>query len=545
MEDAGKTKEQLIDELAELRQRIAELGASEVEHERHERAERSLRERERRYRILVENITEAIFTLDEDWNFTFLSPGFGEIIGYHIQDLMWYPFVEILAPEYSETILDRFGTNAPYEVEFVHRNGRKIPVELSLIPILNDEEQPTGVILGAVRDLSKRKQAMGELLLAQKLESVGLLAGGIAHDFNNVLTVILGNISLARIYTEAEEAANKVLEKLTVAEEASSQARILTQRLLTFARGGAPIKEVTFIEELLRASSSFALSGSNVRCEFSIPEELWPVEIDEGQIRQVISNIVINADQAIPEGGIVKVRAENVAVGVAHGLPLQSGAYVRVSIEDQGTGISQEDLQKIFDPYFTTKEGSSGLGLASSYSIVKKHNGHITAESQLGAGTVFHIYLPASPEEALAEEAEEEEEEVKEETAMGKGSILVMDDDASIRDLVDEVLSNHGYRVTTAANGVEAIKLYQEARATEHAYDAVILDLTIPGGWGGKETIRKLMEIDSEVKAIVSSGYSKDLIMSDFRDYGFKGVIAKPYEIEELSNVLHKVLTGD
>ena len=245
-------------------------------------------------------------------------------------------------------------------------------------------------------DITQRRRMEEELLKVQKLESVGVLAGGIAHDFNNILTAVLGSISLARMYDDPGEKD----ESLSEAESACLQARDLTQQLLTFSRGGAPIRKTTSIAELLRDSAIFALRGSNVRRDFIMPEDLWPVEIHQGQMSQVINNIVINADQAMPDGGIVRICGENVAIGADSDLPLQAGAYIRVSIDDDGVGIPQEYLGQVFDPYFTTKQGGSGLGLAAAYSIVKKHDGHIVAESEVGVGTTFRIYLPASPQKA-------------------------------------------------------------------------------------------------------------------------------------------------
>ncbi len=384
-------------------------------------------------------------------------------------------------------------------------------------------------------DITERKRMEEELVKAQKLESVSTLAGGIAHDFNNILTAILGNISLGKMYDDLE----KKNSKLADAERACMQAKNLTQQLLTFSRGGAPIKKVTSMMELLENSATLALKGSNVRCEFSVPDDLWPAEIDQGQMNQVMSNIIINANQAMPDGGTITVQGENSIIEPEHGLPLQPGPYVEISIEDQGIGISENGLARIFDPYFTTKQTGSGLGLAVTYSIIRKHNGHIAVESQLATGTTFHIYLPASPEAVLAVEKKEEEKLI-----IGMGRTLVMDDEKYVRDLAAEMLSSIGYKVTTARDGAEAIEMYQEARDSGRPYDAVIIDLTVPGGMGGKETIQRLVEIDPEVKAIVSSGYSNDPIMASFREYGFRGVIAKPYKPRELSQVMHEVMVN-
>jgi CheY-like chemotaxis protein len=380
-----------------------------------------------------------------------------------------------------------------------------------------------------------------ELQKIQKLESIGILAGGIAHDFNNILTAILGNISLAKMEANPKD---EIYERLVEAEKASLQAKNLTQQLLTFSKGGAPIKKTESITEVIKDSAEFALRGSNVKCEFFIPNDIWPVEVDKGQISQVISNLIINADQAMPEGGIIKVRVENVApVGAVRPcqpvaeLPIKDGKYVKIEIEDDGIGIPKEHLPKIFDPYFTTKQKGSGLGLATSYSIIKRHDGYIAVESELGVGTTFYIYLPASSKQILTKKDAEER------LILSKGRILVMDDEEVVRDVAGIMLKRIGYDVEFADDGAEALELYKKAEESGQPFDAVIVDLTIQGGMGGEQMIKKLLEIDPNVKAIVSSGYSTDAIMSNFKQYGFSGVVTKPYRIAELSETLYKVLT--
>jgi len=397
-------------------------------------------------------------------------------------------------------------------------------------------------------DITERKRMEEELLKAQKLESVGVLAGGIAHDFNNILTAILGNIGLAKMYAEPE---GKVHARLAEAEKASLRARDLTQQLLTFSKGGAPVTQTASIGDLVRDSASFAVHGSPVRLEFSIPPDdpsatdrtfasrqtLWPVEVDEGQISRVVNNLVINAVQAMPEGGAIRIRAENVTVEAKQVPALEAGRYVKVSIEDPGIGIPGEQLPKIFDPYFTTKEGGSGLGLAASYAIVKKHKGLLTVESELGVGTTFRIYLPASGKEVRARA------ETGSLPPTGTGRVLVMDDEEVVREVAAQMLSHLGYEADSAGDGAEAIELYVDAKESGRPYAVVIMDLTVVGGMGGKEAIRRLRVIDPEVKAIVSSGYANDPVMASFEAYGFNGVVAKPFRIQELSETLHGAIT--
>ena len=390
-------------------------------------------------------------------------------------------------------------------------------------------------------EIAERKKMEEELIKVQRLESVGILAGGIAHDFNNYLQGILSNIAIAKSYTDSND---KMYINLTESEKAVLQAKDLTQQLLTFSKGGEPIKKAIFACELIKESANLALSGSNVRCELFLPDCRCLIEVDKGQINQVFSNLFINAAQAMPTGGTVKVIAEHYNVEKNDLLPLQEGRHVKITIKDQGTGISQEDLQKIFDPYFTTKATGSGLGLATVFSIIKKHDGYITAESEIGVGTTFYIYLPASqkeiPEETVAGGADKES--IEKITSLDGRKILFMEDDGIIRLSVTSQLKGLKYEVEDAKDGNETIKLYKKAMESDKPFDAVIMDLTIPGGMGGKEAIKELLKIDPDVNAIVASGYSDDQVLTKFGEYGFKGVVEKPYEIYELNEVLQKVM---
>jgi CheY-like chemotaxis protein len=304
-----------------------------------------------------------------------------------------------------------------------------------------------------------------------------------------------------------------------------------------FARGGAPIRRQLQLTNIIKDATLFALHGTNVNCEFSLPADIWPVEADEGQFRQVVNNIVLNAIQAMPEGGKIEVRSENVEFTGNFLPPLNAGRYVKISIRDYGTGIRSEHLPRIFDPYFTTRNGSRGLGLASAYSVVRKHDGQISVDTQVGRGSTFQIYLPASLKPVVAPVPGAEQKQF-----FGEGRILVMDDEPDILTLAGEMLKSMGYEVDTARDGAEALERYMKVKGTDNAFTAVITDLTVPQGMGGKECIRRLRELDPKVKAIVSSGYSLDPVMANFREYGFSGVIPKPYLVEELARVLEEVL---
>jgi len=376
------------------------------------------------------------------------------------------------------------------------------------------------------REVEERKHAEEELQRAQKLESVGILAGGIAHDFNNLLTGILGNITLAKVFNRGNPEAIDILNQ---AEQASLQARDLTQQLLTFAKGGSPIRKTVSISSLLKDCVEFALRGSTVGHAFVIPEDIWPVNVDEGQFGQAVQNVVLNADQAMLAGGTLVVRAENVTFGPAQALPLSEGRYVKISIQDQGTGIPAEHLLDIFDPYFTTKQEGRGLGLATAYSIVKAHDGHITVESELGAGSAFHIYVPASSETSV------EKPTGSDWPADSRSArVLLMDDQEMVREIGGRMLVHLGYEVEFAVDGADAIQMYCDAMETGNPFDVVIFDLTVPGGMGGVAAIEKLRGIDPEIKAIVCSGYSTDPVMAEYEAYGFQAVIAKPYQLADL-----------
>lgn len=386
------------------------------------------------------------------------------------------------------------------------------------------------------QDISERKKNEESLLKTQKLESLAVLAGGLAHDFNNLLTAILGNIALAKL--EAPPNHESILKYLNDAEKTAGRAQSLTLQLLTFSQGGAPLKKVFSLTQVIEDSAGLALSGSQSLPRITIPEDLWPVEADEGQIGQVLHNLIVNAAQSMPDGGIITVSAQNCVLAANNAHALTPGNYVSVSITDRGTGIPEAHLPKIFDPYFTTRQKHSGLGLATCYSVIKRHQGHITVESVPGKGSTFSIFLPARSAAVLP---------AKPQAAglmCGSGRILVMDDEEIITDVTSVILARLGYEVVCAQDGAEAVALYEKALLEKQPFSLVIMDLTIPGGMGGKEAVLKLRELDPAVKAIVSSGYSNDPIMADFKENGFCGVVAKPYSLKQLSDTVHAVLSG-
>ncbi len=462
----------------------------------------------------------------------------------NVEELIGMPLSGLFPPKgsaairvYEDWIRRGFAMHS-FNTKETARDGRSLRFDNTFIA--NMEQNHLHGFWWLKQDVSEKAKIEEELLKAQKLESLGTLAGGIAHDFNNLLTGILSGISVAQLHLDPD---NHATESIKCAASAAQRAQNLTRQLLTFSKGGAPITVSAQISHLLKDCASFVLRGSNVRCEFSIPDDLWPVKMDESQISQVVNNLIMNAMQAMPGGGTVLIRANKVHISEESRVPLERGRYVKVSISDRGIGIPRSHTRKIFDPYFSTKEQCTGLGLATSYSIIKKHGGMITVQSRVGVGSTFHFFLPAArtkPKPVFSHTGG---------FVRGAGKILVMDDEKIIRDLTQELLVNLGYEVVVAGDGNEAIQSYEDALAKGRPFDALIMDLTVPSGMGGVEAIKKLKELDPEVKAIVSSGYSNDPVMSDYEGYGFKAVLPKPYDGKQLSarldNLLRSEATGE
>ena len=421
----------------------------------------------------------------------------------------------------------------------VARDQTELPIDEITAPLRDDTGQTIGLVI-AFRDMTAMRKAQEARARAGRQESLGLLAGGIAHDFNNILMAVVGNVSMAKVSLSAGSPA---AASLAEAEKACLRARQLTWQLLTFSRGGVPIKKTTAIEGLLRESVGQTLGASRAACTFDIAPDLETLQADQSQLLQVFSNLLVNAQEAMPQGGSIRITAANVVEHerrFEHALQVEAGKYVRVSIADAGMGIPKEDLGRIFDPYFSTKQRGSGLGLATSYSIIKNHGGFVTVESKPGHGTTMHVHLPVASDRPAEPPSAKPEKRV----SRGKGRVLVMDDEAAIRKLAVNMISSLGHDVEVVSDGTAAVEKYQRALRKGRPFGAVILDLVVPGGIGAREAIEQLTEIDPAVNAIVVSGYSQDPVMVEYRDYGFKAVIGKPFTLEELSKTLNSVMVG-
>ena len=542
-EEFNKYSEQLEEKVAHRTEELSHANnklTNEIEERK--KAEKNLLKRDAAHKSIL-RATPVGIGLVHNRIFSWVSEQVIQLTGYSEEELvgksarMVYPndgeFDKVGRIKYGQ--LKNNAEVGEVDTLWRKKDGTVIDVHLRSTPI-NPADLSEGVTFSVI-DITERKRMEKDLQSAHKLESLGILAGGIAHDFNNLLQSIIGNISLAKMCVNKED---KVYSKLTETEKAATRATALTLQLLTFAKGGAPIKKTTHISDIIKNSASFSLQGSNVCCEYLFADDIWMIDMDEGQIGQVIQNLIINSNHAMPNGGRITIRAENCRIKTGEVSSLDKGRYVRISIQDNGIGIPAEHLSRIFDPYYSTKQTGSGLGLAVAFSVIKNHSGLLTAESEVGKGATFNILLPAS--DADHPEVGEHDQEI---VFTGKGKVLIMDDEILILDVAAEMLSILGYVVTTAQDGRKVLEEYKNTMV-EEPYDFVILDLTVPGGMGGEETINKLLELNPRVKAFVSSGYATDPIMAKYSRYGFCGVIPKPYTIENLSKALNtlKMATG-
>ncbi|MEI8078512.1 MAG: CHASE domain-containing protein, partial [bacterium] len=501
----------------------------------------ALRASEFQYRSLYENMTDG-FALHEiicapdgtpvNYRFLTVNPAFERLTGLKGAAIVGQTVLDVL-PGTERCWIDAYGKVAlTGEPAFFEDYTAALNKSFEVRAFRPAKNQFACVFF----DVTDRKRAEAEQQKMQKLQSIGTLAGGIAHDFNNIMVGLFGNLSLAK-----EELAHDHPGYLLLAEAEKSMNRAvrLTKQLLTFAKGGDPIKENVSLGTLVEEIARFDLAGSAVKLVYQQAPELWLAVVDKGQMQQVISNLTINARQAMPEGGSLYITLDNADLSATAMPGLRPGKYVQLTVRDEGVGIAPEHLNRIFDPYFTTKQAGSGLGLAVTYSIINKHGGHLVVASELGRGSTFTLYLPASESSLRAADAPPA---AVAPTLKRPANILVMDDEVTVRQIVARILGRSGFSVTTAADGHEAIQLYQQAMADGAPFDAVILDLTVPGGLGGKETIKQLLALDPQAKAIVSSGYADDPVMANYADYGFQGIAVKPYTPNELRTVLARIL---
>jgi PAS domain S-box-containing protein len=495
-----------------------------------------LRKSEARYRSIVENINDGMIIHDFAGTILEVNENTCLIHGYSHDEMIGMHLGTLCCAEDARMVKQRLAClvetgSLVFDGEHVRNDGSPVAINMSARVV---SRAGAGVVQSFVRDMSAVRKMEAELIKKDKLESLGILAGGIAHDFNNLLSAMFGFMDLARMAMKPGDEAHDYLTKAFTGFE---RAKRLSQQLLTFSKGGSPVKQVVSIAVVTKDTGELALSGSNIRIVYELASGLPAVEADPHQLSQVFSNLLINARQAMPDGGTVTITAENRQYDGAGAVPLPAGNYVVIALRDEGVGIPEKIISRIFDPFFTTKQQGSGLGLSICFSIIKKHGGHITVSSAPGEGAVFTVWLPAAPQ-AVTGAAEAPDLSV----LRGRGRILVMDDEPSILEITSVMLQSAGYDVATAADSAKAIEEYREAWSARAPFDLVVLDLTVPGGMGGEKALAGLLEINPKVKAIVSSGYADTTLLSDFKSYGFASMVAKPYTVGELLSVVKKTL---
>jgi two-component system cell cycle sensor histidine kinase/response regulator CckA len=517
--------------LLNVRLCVAERQIRELAERNQARA--ALQESARAMTEILEKTTDAFFAVDREWRFIYLNPEAETLLGRRRDEVigkeLWKEFPQLNGSAFEVNYRRVMTDQMPVEFEASDAAG-KVSFEMRAYP-------SGGGVSVFFRDVTERKRAEEERLTTDKLESLGTLAGGIAHDLNNILTVISGNIGLAQI--EAPNNASSLLSFLSKAGQAAQHAAHLSSQLLTFSKGGAPLKRIASISDLLGQAAEFSLHGSSLRADLDIPVDLWKAEVDQGQIEQVINALMINAREAMPHGGAVRISARNVELEDKLGALLPAGRYIKITITDRGCGIEPELATKIFDPYFTTKPTGIGLGLAISYSIVKRHGGMLHLESSSTEGSTFAFYLPA--EHGLGALGARI---TKRPFQFNHQRVLVMDDETAIRELTSQLLGTLGFEVTAVPDGLEAVKIYECALRAGENFQAVILDATVRGGMGGLATIARLRSLDPNVTAIICSGYSDEAALSEFLTYGFRGALPKPFTRRELADVLQRAFAA-
>ncbi len=482
--------------------------------------------------ITLRSIADGIIATDINGKIVYMNNAATEITGWQLKDALGERLSTVYRTSNHEKTSKGFDF---WEYTFLFsRDGKQRVITDSGASIHDRNGNITGVVV-VFRDITEKWRMEEEIERTQRLEFIGNLAGGIAHDFNNILSVILANIQLVKM---AQEKGNDTKKYLKGMEESITRASTLTKQLLTFAKGGAPIKKPTLLADLLMETIELGIKGTNLKCNFFIQDKLWPVEIDPSQISQVFNNLTNNSVRTLSGEGIIEISAKNLFVTNQDVLPLTHGEYIQIIFKDNGPGFSKDKLENIFDPYYLFGQEGSDLGLAVSYSIIKRHNGFMNVQSEPGVGTSFTIYLPTLKQNHPINES------VPIPGQKGK-KVLLMDDEVHITELISEMLNEMNFQVKTANNGSEVLELFKQARKTGQPFDIIIMDLTVPGEMGGREAISYLREIDPLVKAIVSSGYSNDPVMADCKSYGFSGMVSKPYKIEELYQEINRVLSLD
>jgi two-component system cell cycle sensor histidine kinase/response regulator CckA len=535
------TRDELRTVLHELHTHQIEL---ELQNEELRRVQEELVETRDQYVDLYDFAPVGYLTLSAKSLIVEANLTLADLLGEERKSLIGRPFSRFIFHEDQDIFYQHFRefidakSRRVCDLRMRKKNGDWFWARLECVP--KEKSDNSGMRLRiAVNDITDAKRLENEIIKAKKLEATAMLASGIAHDFNNLLAVILGNLEMAQADMLIGQSIAKELQN---ARQACLSAGNLARKFLTFSSGGKPFKEPTPAEAFIADAVRLALAGSPVNFECFFPEGLWPVEVDAGQMTQAIANVVSNAREAMPQGGAIRIRAENIdsVPGKNRELPNnQDVKYVKVSIQDQGVGIPKDMLPQVFDPYFSSKEMGQekgmGLGLTVAYSIIKNHGGSIDIASQPNIGTTVSMYLPAIDKQIVSLETKAEL------TPLVNNKILVMEDEEMLRNVTRDILEMVGYQVEVACNEEEAIELYLQAQLEGSPFGAVILDLTIKGGMGGRETIKRLKEIDPDIRAIVVSGYANDPVMANFKEYGFLDALHKPYQLEDLERSLHAV----
>jgi PAS domain S-box-containing protein len=509
-------------------------------------AESALAAERERLGVTLRAMTESVLTLDTAGAVLFMNEAASELTGWPAAGAVGRAVENVCALTEERTgrvlmapVASALSADGPVDLPphtlLRPRVGPPRVVEGRCAPMHDLTGRGIGAVL-VLRDVTSRSRLEDELLRASKLESVGVLAGGIAHDFNNLLAIVMGNLQLALLDQPTAAAGGRWLRE---AERGTVRARELTQQLLTFAKGGEPVRVAVKLTDVVREAAEFALHGATVKCEFDLAGDVRAADADKGQIGQVVQNLVLNAVQAMPGGGVIRLRLGNDRVAAGGALPLGSGDYIKLSITDTGKGIAPEHLSRIFEPFFTTKQHGSGLGLATVYSVVQKHRGHVAVESEIGRGTTFHLWLPAARTEPVVTAVTAATFEPL------QGRVLFMDDEEPIRVMTQTLLEKLGLEITVTSDGDEAVKQFALARVSGQPFDVVIMDLTVPGAMGGAAAMREILKLDPEARGIVSSGYSSDPVMANYREHGFRGSVPKPYRVSDFARTLREVMAED